>query len=141
MDWSEDGRWLQTCCARCEYFLWDASTGERVLEPAVLRDVVWSTWSCPLGLPVQGVYPKMSDGSDIHSAHRSPDGRLLVTADEFRKVNLFRHPCGPGSAACRAVAAHASRVPAVRFTADGKHVVSLGGPDLTVVVWRVAGPQ
>ena len=69
------------------YILWDTSTGERVLDVSELRDVQWASWSCPLGLPVVGVYPKMSDGSDIHSAHRSPDGRLLVTADEFRKVN------------------------------------------------------
>ena len=27
----------------------------------------------------------------------------------------------------------------VRFTADGRHVVSVGGPDLSVVVWRVTG--
>ena len=113
------------------------STGERTLEPAELRDVKWATWTCPLGLPVQGVYPKMSDGSDIHAAHRSPDGRLLVSADEFRKVNLFRHPCGPAAAAPRAAAGHAAHVPLVRFTADGAHLVSVGGPDLCVIVWRV----
>ena len=114
------------------------STGERTLEPAELRDVKWATWTCPLGLPVQGVYPKMSDGSDITAAHRSPDGRLVVTADEFRKINIFRYPSGPGSAACRSAAAHASHVGCVRFTADGKHLVSVGGPDLAVLVWKVS---
>ena len=114
------------------------STGERTLEPAELRDVKWATWTCPLGLPVQGVYPKMSDGSDIHAAHRSPDERLLVTSDEFRKINIFRYPSGPGSAACRSAAAHASHVGCVRFTADGKHLVSVGGPDLAVLVWKVS---
>ena len=111
------------------------------LEPAELRDVKWATWTCPLGLPVQGVYPKMSDGSDIHAAHRSPDERLLVTSDEFRKINLFRYPCGPGSAACRSVIAHASRVPAVRFTSDGRYVISIGGPDLSLAIWSVRRPD
>ena len=140
LDWSSDGRWLQSACGRCELAFWDTSTGERVAEPGSLRDVAWATWSCPLGLPVQGIYPKLSDGTDILSAHRSPDGRLLVTTDDFRKVNLFRHPAGPGAAACRSAATHAAHVPAARFTADGRHVVTIGGPDLSVMVWRVTGP-
>lgn len=138
LDWSSDGRFVQSCCARCELFFWDAHSGERVQDPTAIRDVLWESWSAPLGWPVQGIYPKMSDGSDINAAHRSPDGRLLVTSDDFRKVNLFRFPCGPGSAACRSTAAHAAHVSAVRFTADGKHVISLGGPDLCAMVWSVA---
>ena len=98
----------------------------------------WATLTCPLGWGLRGVYPKMSDGSDITAAHRSPDGRLVVTADEFRKINIFRYPSGPGSAACRSAAAHASHVGCVRFTADGKHLVSVGGPDLAVLVWKVS---
>lgn len=129
----------ETSCGRCEYFFWDVAKGERVLHLPEIKDVSWQSWTSPLGLPVQGIYPKMSDGTDIHGAHRSPDGRLLVTCDEFRKVNLFRYPCGPDSAACRSSAAHGAHVAAVRFTADGKHVVSIGGPDLAVMVWKVAG--
>ena len=66
----------------------------------------------------------MSDGSDVLSAHRSPDGRLVVTSDEFRKVNLFRHPAGPNAAACRSTAAHAAHVPAVRFTAMAEYALN-----------------
>ena len=138
MDWSADGRYLQSCCGRCELLFWDALSGERVFDVGALRDVHWATFTCPLGLPVQGIYPKMSDGSDITAAHRSPDGKLLVTADDFRKVNLFTYPCGPGSAPCRSAAAHAAHVASVRFTMDGKHVISVGGPDLSVMVWRLA---
>ena len=112
VDWSSDGNYLQTCCARCELLFWDAQTGERILEPRTLCDVTWATWTCPLGLPVQGIYPKMSDGSDITAVHRSPDGRLLVTADDFRKVNLSPF-IGPGSAACRSTAVHAAHVASV----------------------------
>ena len=105
---------------------WRAATAERILTPQVLRDTAWHSWTL-LGVPVAGG-TKMSDGTDIHSAHRSPDGRLLVTCDEFRKVNLFRHPCGPGSAACRSIAPHASHVAAVRFTADGYASSRWAGP-------------
>jgi len=76
-DWSEDGRYVQSVCARCELLYWDTRTGERVRDPEAMRDVRWASWTCTVGWPVQGVYSKMSDGSDISSAHRSPDGRLL----------------------------------------------------------------
>ena len=104
---------------------WDVAAGG-VLNLPTVKDVAWASWTAPLGC-VQGIYPKMSDGTDIHAVHRSPDGRLLVTCDEFRKVNLFRYPCGPGSTAC-ARPRHTGHVAAVRFTSDGKHVVSIGGP-------------
>ena len=138
LDWSEDGRYVQSVCARCELLFWDVTTGARVRDPGAMRDVAWASWTCPLGWPVQGVYPKMSDGSDITSAHRSPDGRLVVTTDEFRKVNLFRYPCGPMNAACRSAAAHAAHVGLARFTCDAKHVVSVGAADLTVMVWALS---
>ena len=77
-------------------------------------------------------------GTTDSSPCLSPDGRLVVPADEFRKINIFRYPSGPGSAACRSAAAHASHVGCVRFTADGKHLVSVGGPDLAVLVWKVS---
>lgn len=137
LDWSEDGRFIQSVCAKAElHFL--TSTGELVTDPGSMRDVSWASYTCTLGWPIRGAYPKMSDGSDITAAHRAPNGRLFVTADEFRKLNLFRYPCGPGSAACRSVVAHASHAGCVRFTSDSKHVISVGGPDLSVVVWRVA---
>ena len=136
-DWSEDGRYVQSVCARCELLYWDVRTGERVRDPEAMRDVRWASWTCTVGWPVQGVYPKMSDGSDISSVHRSPDGRLLVTTDDFRKINLFRYPCGPINAACRSAAAHAAHVGRARFTCDGAHIVSMGAADLTVMVWAV----
>merc|ERR1719291_889748 len=113
LDWSADGRYLQSCCFRCELIFWDVYSGERLRDPAAVRDTAWATWTCPLGWPVRGIYPKMSEGSDITAVHRSPDGRHLVTCDDFRKVNLFRFPCGPGSAACRSAAAHAAHVGSV----------------------------
>ena len=42
-----------------------------------------------------------------------------------------------GMSTCCLARATAAHVPLVRFTADGAHLVSVGGPDLCVIVWRV----
>ena len=40
-----------------------------------------------------GVWPDGSDGSDINAAHRSNDGQLVLTADDFGGLKLFHAPC------------------------------------------------
>lgn len=62
-----------------------------------MRDEEWFTWTCTLGWPVTGIWPKEADGTDINYVDRSkkmhPDGYyVLATADDFSKVNLFRYP-------------------------------------------------
>ena len=39
------------------------------------------------------MWPDGSDGSDINAAHRSNDGRLVLTADDFGGIKLFNAPC------------------------------------------------
>jgi hypothetical protein len=46
-----------------------------------------------LGFPVLGVWPDGSDGSDVNAAHRSSDGGLVLTADDYGGIKLFNAPC------------------------------------------------
>ena len=46
-----------------------------------LRDETWGSWTCVLGWPVQGIWPKESKGTDINYVDRSnlkhPEGYLF----------------------------------------------------------------
>lgn len=55
------------------------------------RDEKWSSWTVPIGYPVQGIYRKGQDGTDINAVDRTnlPVGNkapynyhLLVTGDD-----------------------------------------------------------
>ncbi len=49
------------------------------------------TWVVCVGRwPVQGIWPPAADGTDVNAVHRSPDNKLLATADDFGRVKLFR---------------------------------------------------
>jgi hypothetical protein len=37
----------------------------------MLRDERWASWTCNLGWPVQGIYPKCTDGTFINTVDRS----------------------------------------------------------------------
>ena len=66
----------------------DAWTGQQVKQNQ--SDTRWASWSCTLGLPVMGIWPQGSDGTDINSCDRSPSGKYLLTADDFGKVGQHR---------------------------------------------------
>lgn len=60
------------------------------------------------------------------------------------QVKLFAHPCVMAVAPHFAHSGHASHVTCARWLADGAHVVSTGGKDRAVFLWRAvpaAPPQ
>ena len=58
-----------------------------------LKDVVWDTWTCTLGWPVQGIWPECADGTDINSVCASKSRAFIATGDDFSKLKVFRYPC------------------------------------------------
>ncbi|CAM9841758.1 unnamed protein product, partial [Phaeothamnion confervicola] len=109
-------------------------------EPSAskLRDVQWTTWTCPLGWPVQGIWSAGADGTDINAVDRSHTFEkvpVLATADDFGRVKLFPYPA-LGSAADKCYRGHSSHVTCVRFSHDDGYLVTTGGADRCVFVWR-----
>ncbi|CAM9595312.1 unnamed protein product [Chrysoparadoxa australica] len=102
-----------------------------------MRDKEWESWTCTLGWPVQGIYPPGSDGTDVNAAHRSPDRKLIATADDLGKLKVFHAPCLSTRAKWVEGAGHSSHVTNVRFTHDQERIITTGGNDKCVFVWRV----
>lgn len=136
IDWSADGAHLQTNSRGYELLFWDSATYKQVTSATAMRDVEWATWTCTLGWPVQGIWPKFADGTDVNSVDRAHNSALLATGDDFGKVNLFKYPCVTKGAKCQSALGHSSHVPAVRFTADDSHLISTGGHDRAVIQWK-----
>jgi len=87
-----------------------------------------------LGWPVQGIFPPNTDGTDINYVDRSnrphPDGyNLLVSGDDFGKVNLYRYPALIKHSPHNIYKGHSSHVPCVKFSHDDHYVYSVGGED------------
>jgi WD40 repeat protein len=138
LDWSKDSRVIMSNCGAYEIIWWDARAGAmlRSTRDSVEANTDWATWTCVLGFPVMGIWPKESDGTDVNSVDRSRDGRVVVTGDDFGKVKLFACPVVVEHAPYREATGHSSHVMNVRFTADQRSVVSVGGHDMSVFQWR-----
>lgn len=58
-----------------------------------IKGVHWASWTCVSGLEVNGIWPKYSDINDINSVDGNYIGQVLVTADDYGIIKLFRYPC------------------------------------------------
>jgi hypothetical protein len=54
----------------------DTAERTQVRSASVLRDVDWASWTCPLGWPVQGIWPEAADGTDINAVDRTSGAPL-----------------------------------------------------------------
>jgi microtubule-associated protein-like 6 len=149
LDFSDDGKWIQTNSLSYELLYFDPKTGAHNAQSSSLRDAKWSQWTCILGWPVQGIWPNYSDGSDVNSVCQSHGGDIVATGEDTGLVKLFRSPClGSGfnrmgkltyRPRSNVGAGHSEHVTNVRFSSDDSHLISTGGADNAILQWRVVG--
>lgn len=137
LDFSQDGSVLSSVSGDYELLFWNASNGKQIKHATEVRDVQWATGQSILGWGVKGIWPADADGTDINAVSRSPDETLLVTADDFGKVKLFRYPCCKDKSVFKEYNGHSSHVANVRFSSDGTNVYSVGGLDKAVLQFEV----
>ena len=148
-DFSVDEKWMQSTCQAYELLFSEAKTAVQETSASKLAHYnsqrtdenaqqQWITWTCPLGWPVQGIWPSGADGSDINSVDRSHAGNIIATADDFGLVKLFRYPCVKENSKFVECTGHSSHVTNVRWTLEDV-LISVGGNDKCVFVWRIAG--
>ncbi|KAH9137683.1 hypothetical protein LEN26_005631 [Aphanomyces euteiches] len=135
-DFSSDSKFLQSNCGAYELLFSDTSTGKQITSARSMKDVEWSTWTCTLGWPVQGIWPACADGTDVNTAHRSHSKDLLITGDDFGKLKCFRYPTVAKTSVSHAYSGHSSHVTSVRWLQNDTHVISTGGQDRTVMQWK-----
>ena len=169
LDWSVDGRFIQSNSADYEALHWEVLPSDSPLDlyayfagvenpdeddandptkfrprlhkrPYDLRDADWESWTCPLGWPVQNIWPDQSVGDDINAVDRSHRRDVIVTADDFQYIRLMSFPCIPG-VECKPYRAHSESVTGAKFTHNDSYVVSIGGADNTILVWRHTNEQ
>ena len=72
----------------------------------------------------------------MNSVHRSSDGQHLITGDDFGNVKLFNAPCVVHHAPAKVYGGHSSHVMNVRWLLGDGGVVSVGGWDEGVFLWK-----
>lgn len=57
-----------------------------------VEKIDWSTWTCVLGTSVEGIWPVITEVTEVTAACLSNDRKVLATGDDMGYVKLFRYP-------------------------------------------------
>lgn len=146
LDWSADSKHLRSTDKGYELLFFDvdakdSSKNKHNPYPKALKDIEWATNTCILTWGTQNVWDSDMDGSDVNACDVLLKGgkALVATGDDHGNVNLFRYPVLDVTNQMKCFPGHSAHVTCVRFTPDGKHLISAGGGDKCVVQWKVVG--
>lgn len=136
VDWSEDSSTIRSVCGAYELLFFDVQSGKQDPGGASANvDTVWATNSAKFGWLVDGIFPPATDGTHINHVSFSDDMTLIVTADDYGLINIYRNPARKGHES-KSYRAHSEHVVRARFTQGSERIISVGGYDKTVMVWR-----
>ena len=140
VDFSEDSAWLQSNCGGFELAFFESDTGMYIPAASRLRDVRWATQTCTLGWAVQGIWPPQRDGTEITccdcNLFRGEDGTVVLTGDNYGRVQLFRYPTMNAHAISKKYRPGSSPVTRVKFVAGDTYAISISGADKSIMKWR-----
>ncbi|XP_053393881.1 echinoderm microtubule-associated protein-like 2 isoform X3 [Mercenaria mercenaria] len=137
LDFSMDGQYLRSNSGDYEVLYWHTKTCKQETQKDDVRDLEWATQNCTLSFDAVGVWPDGADGTDVNNCSVSHNKKLLVSADDYGKVNLYEYPSIQPAATGHIYPGHSSHVTNARFLCDDSRVISTGGRDMSVMQWQV----
>ncbi|MEE6474307.1 hypothetical protein FKM82_010342 [Ascaphus truei] len=136
LDFSADSKYIQVATGAYIRQVHEVPSGKQVVDGALIEKITWATWTSILGDEVIGIWPRNAEKADVNCACVSHAGLNIVTGDDFGLVKLFDFPCTEKFAKHKRYFGHSAHVTNVRFSHDDKYVISTGGDDCSVFVWR-----
>lgn len=136
VDWSECCTYLRTVCGAHELLFYTAEDCKQDPSGASnTKGTKWYTSSAKYGWLVTGIFPGGTDGTHINHVDFSDCGKLIVTADDYGLVNVWRNPARVGAKPI-SLRGHSEHVVRTRFTKGSKYIISVGGYDKTIMQWE-----
>ncbi|XP_012495852.1 PREDICTED: echinoderm microtubule-associated protein-like 5 [Propithecus coquereli] len=136
MDFSADSRHLQVSSGCYKRHVYEVPSGKHLMDHAAIDRITWATWTSILGEEVMGIWSRHAEKADVNCACVSHSGISLVTGDDFGMVKLFDFPCPEKFAKHKRFLGHSPHVTNIRFTSGDRHVISAGGDDCSLFVWK-----
>ncbi|UJR16486.1 hypothetical protein I4U23_003389 [Adineta vaga] len=134
MDWSTNSQYIRASTANYQALIFRAPSGEEVKNHEEIEKIVWNTWTSTIGDDVMGIRAKDEKKDHINCAHATSS--TIVTGDDHGQINLYKFPCPEPNAEHKSYSGHSDNVTNVRFLANERYLVSLGGDDCCIFLWK-----
>ncbi|KAM3606890.1 uncharacterized protein V6R79_025142 [Siganus canaliculatus] len=136
LDFSADSSYIQVSSGAYQRQVFEVPSGKLLSDQTAIDRITWATWTSILGDEVLGIWPRNADKAEVSCACVSHSGLSVATGDDFGLVKLFDFPCTDKFAKHKRYLGHSAHVTNIRFSHEDKHVISSGGDDCSVFVWR-----
>jgi WD40 repeat protein len=140
IDWSVDSKFLRVLDQSYLKNFIDLENQTLVNDSnaTMVDPATWASSTLKMGWESMGVYRRDTDGSDVNFVSTNQAKSLLVSADDFGSINVFRFPVVNNSHDCLRLCGHSEHVVRAKFleSEDGVYIVSVGGNDRAVIQWK-----
>ncbi|XP_052761034.1 echinoderm microtubule-associated protein-like 1 isoform X3 [Mya arenaria] len=137
VDWSTDGRCIQSSSYTHELLFWDIDGMQQIRMHRLMRDVDWFTSTCHVQYGLIGPWSNLEKGETVKVVNRSNFRDTVITGDSKGRIRLYKYPCSKEKADFRGVRVYSSDVTAACFTPDTRTVITCGGHDAAMVQWTL----
>ena len=135
IDFTFDGNFIMSVDMTRRISFSEASNGQAVPSPATLREAKWSTWSSPVGWPVQGLWVCQPEGVQPSAMMRSWGSALVAAGTSSGKVVIAHSPC-PGRPGFISASGHSGPISQVGWLAGDHTIITLGQKDHCILQWK-----
>jgi microtubule-associated protein-like 6 len=135
IDFTVDGNFICSVDSTRRMGFSDMTNGQVVPSPATLREAKWSTWSSPVGWPVQGLWMCQPEEVVPCALMRSWGGGLVAAGTTGGTVVVAHSPCPerPGFISARG---HSGPISQVSWLAGDHSLITIGQKDHCILQWK-----
>jgi WD40 repeat protein len=146
LDWSVDSGTLQINTEAQELVFIDVAKYQQITQiehSFALRNESWSSLNCVYGWGSQGCWKDhMMSSTDIKMVDRSngqfyKEYQALAVAEQSGSLKIYKYPCTQPDSVPVVGKGHNSFISKVKWSANDKHIITTGGEDQTIILWRV----
>eukprot|EP00960_Hanusia_phi_P028776 747591-Hanusia_phi.AAC.13 len=137
IDWDHSSRYLRSTSIALELFFWEVGSKSRVGKVVDIKDINWNSYNCTIGWYSTGLISSIPDERDILSSDASEKLSLLAVSRKDGKIQLLPFPCQNPEFDSVSIFGHLPAVAKVKFTCDSRRLISIGGNDDAVMMWRI----
>lgn len=146
IDWamSEKPSYLQAASENQELLFFNSLEFSHVTKTdEKIKNEAWSTLSCIYGWSLQGIWKDhMPLGTEVNIVDRSntqfyKEYHAVATAEDGCVCKVYKWPCVQYNAEPLLLEGHSSFISNVKWSVNDEHLITVGGEDQTIILWKV----
>ena len=141
MDWSDDGRYLQTQSMNFELLIWKAQNCRPIDDHDVGHDIKWSTQNCTLGFNTIGIWSDSIDSALINYCDKSNDDKLMVAVTDTGFINVYKWPTCFNQCLSQKYYGNVEKFNFIKFLPDNSRLIAIGSKSCVTTEWVVESSE